>query len=143
MKKESLMAIFFGLFLGLIFSLFLINQSKNQKISQIKPIKNQTKVVTPTVKSLETAYLEILEPKPSTVVNSSTLTIKGKANKNYLILVVSPLKEIIFKNEKESFTVEMPLALGENPIQINLYLKDKSIPLVNKSLTVYYLTQND
>lgn len=143
MKKENLMAIFFGLFLGLVFSLFLINQSKNQKETQIKTIKKEQKTFTPSIKIPETPYLEILEPKDNFIVNTSHFKIKGKANKNHLVLLISPIKELIFENKNENFEIDLPLALGENSIQISLYPKNKSIPLVTKTINIYYLPKND
>ncbi len=143
MKKETLIAIFFGIGLGVVLACFFIMRSKENQLTKAKPISNITKSITPKVKILSTSILEITSPTDNIIVNKNSITIKGKTNKNAFIVINSPIKEIVFKTEKEEFNIDFPLALGENVIQLTSYPDDKTGTSINKTLLVYYLTNND
>lgn len=143
MKKETLIAIIFGVGLGVILAVVFIMQSKENQLTKAKPINNLSKTVTPKLKMVTTPTLEISEPTDNLIVDSNSINIKGKANKNALIVINSPIKDMVFKNEKEEFKVNFPLALGENVIQLTVYPDDKTGSSINKTLQVYYLTNND
>ena len=143
MKKETLIAIIFGVGLGVVLAVVFIMQSKENQLTKAKPINNLSKTVTPKLKMVTTPTLEISEPTDNLIVDSNSINIKGKANKNALIVINSPIKDLVFKNEKEEFKVNFPLALGENVIQLTVYPDDKTGSSINKTLQIYYLTNND
>ncbi len=143
MKKETLIAIIFGVGLGVILAVVFIMQSKENQLTKAKPINSLSKTVTPKLKMVTTPTLEISEPTDNLIVDSNSINIKGKANKNALIVINSPIKDMVFKNEKEEFKVNFPLALGENVIQLTVYPDDKTGSSINKTLQVYYLTNNN
>lgn len=143
MKKETLIAIIFGVGLGVILAVIFIMQSKENQLTKAKPINNLSKTVTPKLKMITTPTLEISEPADNLIVDSNSIAIKGRANKNALIVINSPIKDLVFKNEKEEFKVNFPLALGENVIQLTVYPDDKLGSSINKTLQIYYLTNND
>ena len=127
MKKETLIAIIFGVGLGVILAVIFIMQSKENQLAKTKTINNLNKTVTPKLKMVTTPTLEISEPTDNLIVNSNSITISGKANKNALIVIHSPVKDLVFKNEKEEFKINFPLALGENVIQLTVYPDDKTV----------------
>lgn len=139
MKKETMMAVIFGIGLGVIVALLVVFQSKEKQLAKTKLINNQTKTLTPKVKVTTTPFLEILSPSDKVVLETNSTAIKGKANKNSLIVIQSPIKELVFKNEKEDFEKDFPLAMGENVIELTNYPEDKNLPAVHKLLRVYYL----
>ncbi len=57
------------------------------------------------------------------------------------MVIQSPIKNLVFKAEKDQFSVNFPLALGENIIRITIYPQDKKIPQQEKELRVYYLKE--
>ena len=139
MKKETMMAVIFGIGLGVVVALLVVFQSKEKQLAKTKLINNQTKTLTPKVKVTTTPFLEILSPSDKVVLETNSTAIKGKANKNSLIVIQSPIKELVFKNEKEDFEKDFSLAMGENVIELTNYPEDKNLPAVHKLLRVYYL----
>jgi len=140
MKRETIFAIIFGISLGVIVAVLVIFRSNENKFLKSKPINNQTKNLTPkTNLSDNSPFIDISSPTDKVVTQSNTVILKGRANKNSLIIIQSPIKELLFKNNKEAFEKEFPLALGENVIEFTNYPDDKNIPSVNKQLRVYYL----
>lgn len=143
MKKESLVAVIFGLLFGSLFYLILISTNffKTGPKNLNKELANKNIQLSPSpVKKIEnvTQTLIIDQPKNQLVVNKNLITIKGKAPKKSLIIIQSPSSEKVFENQKESFEVDFPLSYGANQIVIFSYLKGVQIPLLKK-LTIYYL----
>jgi len=143
MKKETITAVSFGIILGVIVALFVIFQSKEKQLSKAKPINNQTTTMTPKIKTNNIPFIEVTSPSDKVVVGSNSVVLKGKANKNSLIVIQSPIKELVFKNTKEEFSQEFPLALGENAIELTNYPADNTSSAVHKELRIYYLEIND
>ena len=140
MKKETGIAIFFGVGLGILVALMVIFQSKEKQFSKSKPINNQTKTAAPKIKIVNSSpFIEISFPLDKSVIGAKTVTIKGRANKNSLIVIQSPIKELVFKNNNDNFSQDFPLALGENVIVLTNYPADKNIPATHKQLRIYYL----
>lgn len=141
MKKEALMAIFMGLVFGGFFGIFLINKNKDLNLSKNK-ILAPTSILTqknPQNNVVDFIPLEIKELNDYFITNEDNIDIVGKATKNSLIVIQSPIKDIVYKNEKEDFKINIPLALGENVIKIVDYPQDKTFDSQEKILRVYYL----
>ncbi|OGK08391.1 hypothetical protein A2767_06410 [Candidatus Roizmanbacteria bacterium RIFCSPHIGHO2_01_FULL_35_10] len=140
MKKETVIAIFFGVIFGGLVAVFLLAKNKELQL-------NKAKTIAPTGKAAKAAKnivanlksLEILEPKDGAVFNSKTVSIKGKADNGSLIVIQSATKELVMKNEKGEFTVSFPLALGENLIKITAYLKDSKVRPQERELRIFNL----
>ncbi|MBI4009405.1 hypothetical protein HY357_04165 [Candidatus Roizmanbacteria bacterium] len=142
MKKETIIAIFFGIIFGAVVALLILVKNKeiqltktktlapNQKISQLS--KTTQKSATP---------LAIDEPQNGAVFNKDEVALKGNAEKNALIIMQSPIKEIIFKNEKEKFSVNFPLSLGENVITVTSHTSGDLARTFEKELRIYYLPE--
>jgi uncharacterized membrane protein YciS (DUF1049 family) len=105
MKKETLIAVIFGVGLGILLALFFVLRSKENQLTKAKPISNLTKTITPKLKLIEAPTLELTAPADKQVVASNTIKIQGKANKNALIIINSPIKELVFKNDKENLAL--------------------------------------
>ena len=139
MKRETIIAIVFGILLGAGAGLFVLFKTNNSDEAKVIPIESDDKkVVTQAVTaSTSQAQLVISSPEPGIVVNDDSVKISGKAPLNGLIIFQSPVAEEILKNEKGDFSVDMPLAIGENVIQISVY-SGSSTPQ-EQTLRVYYL----
>lgn len=139
MKRETIVAIVFGILLGAGAGLFVLFQTNNSEEAKVIPIEADDKrVVTQAVTaSTSQAQLVISTPATGAVVHEDTVQISGKAPLNGLLVFQSQVSEKILKNEKGDFAVEMPLALGENVIQISVYA-GSSTPQ-EQTLRVYYL----
>ncbi len=143
MKKETIFAVFLGIVFGGLLGLFLITKNKEiqlnkNKVIAPKDINDRSAAQT----NLNFQPLEISEPKDGEIVDNASITIKGKATKNSLVVIQSPVKDLVFTNDKEDFKVDFPLALGENIIRAVIYPKDKLLSIQEKSLRVYYLQES-
>lgn len=137
MKKESVVAAVSGIILGVVIAVIILINLKNKEIQGKKTISPQ---VTPTVTILnvKTQGLEILEPTAESIVNKKEITIKGKAEKDSLIVVQSATTEKVEKISTGEFSIDFTLSLGENLIKVTSY-KDKSNE--EKSIKVYYIVE--
>jgi hypothetical protein len=137
MKKESIVAAVSGIVLGVVIAVIILINLKNKEIKSKKTISPQ---ITPTVTILNVKMqgLEILDPINDAVVNKSEIIIKGKADKDSLIVVQSPTMEKVEKIVTNEFSINFSLSSGENLIKITSY-KDKSNE--EKSLKVYYIVE--
>lgn len=143
MKKETYAAIVLGIVLGLTAAVVMIVKTKESKISKNTPFPSVAPLETPVapIKSSNLQSFDIAEPENNVVVNKNSITIKGKAPKNALIIIQSPIKDISFSSENEEFSQEIPLAFGENVIHITVYSKDREVNSREKELKVYYLDE--
>jgi len=138
MKKETIIAIGLGVLLGVFTSFFFLSSERKQKpptkiIPFYSPVPSK-KTTTPIV----IQNLEIDSPQNNALFEEDKIIIKGHAPKKSLIIIQSPIKELVFENKEEKFEKEFPLAYGANQINIYAYPKNIKTPLF-KSLTVYYL----
>ncbi len=141
MKRETIIAIVFGILLGAGAGLFVLFKTNSSEEAKVIPIEaDEKKVVTQAATaSTSQAQLVISEPLAGALVKENSITIKGKAPMNGLIIFQSPIAEKILNNDKGDFSVEVPLALGENVIQISVYA-GSSTPQ-EQILRVYYLKE--
>lgn len=142
MKKESLIAIVFGIILGIVVAFLMIFGSRQQALNKSKTVIS-TQKITPTVVAsvIQFQNLELTFPEDRAVFSEKTIKIKGKANKNSLIVIQSPIIDIVFRNEKEDFETDFTLAPGENVIKVVSYPKDSNFRAQEKELRVYYFEE--
>lgn len=142
MKKETVIAILLGIGFGVVVAVVMILKTKDQQIQKNKPI-NTALHITPTISVNNTQFqpLEISEPENGMVTDKTQVTIKGKAAKDSLIVIESPIKSATFKNDKEEFSAQFPLAFGENSILVSVYPKDGQGNSQEKELKIYYLDE--
>ena len=140
MKKETMVAVFFGLLFGSIVAVFISFKSKDIELAKnkvIAPPKEKTSF--PNTSVIEQQPLVLNEPADRTIVENRVIRLKGSAAKSSLIVIQSPIKELEFKNNNDNFSQDFPLALGENVIVLTNYPADKNIPATHKQLRIYYL----
>lgn len=142
MKKETFIAVFLGIFLGVAVAGFMLVKNRQTQMQQAHPIAPTLKI-TPTiiVKNTQFQPLEISQPDNMSITAEKTITIKGKGKKDALIVIQSPLKQVAFMNTKEDFSYDFPLAFGENAIHISLYPKDNQDPIQEKDLKIFQLDE--
>lgn len=141
MKKEAIIAIVFGIVLGSILAVFLIAKNKERLLEKNKTITPLEKGQMSQAKNGGIQQLEITDPGDKTIVYKNTVTIKGRFTKNSLIIIQSPIKDMVIKNDREQFNVDFPLALGENVIRIGAYPENKQLRSQEKEMRVYYFTE--
>jgi hypothetical protein len=141
MKKETIIAISFGIILGLVVAALMIFKTKETALEKTKTVTNSHVTPTVSLKNTDLQNLQISEPADGALVNKKSIAIKGKASKDSLFVVQSPIKDLVFKNEKEDFSFDFPLALGENVIKISVYPASNQLRQQEKDLRVYYLDE--
>jgi hypothetical protein len=141
MKKETIIAIGLGVFLGIAVGVAIL-------LNTTRP-NGESKVNTPELDLQKTAVakqnesgairFELTGPENNSTVASNTITIKGNATKDSLLVIQSPLSNSVFKTKQDTFEVDFPLALGENVSNLTLYPKGSPNNYQEKTLRIYYL----
>jgi len=140
MKKETIVAIFLGLLFGGIVAVFISFKSKDIELSTNKVIAPpKENVLSPNVSGTEIQSLELSEPANNAIFDKNTIRFIGTIAKDSLIVIQSPIKDLIVKNTQEKFDLEFPLALGENSIKIAVYPKEKQFRPQEKFIKVYFI----
>lgn len=141
MKKEVVIAIFFGIVLGLSVALVTVSKIRQEGGKNIKmpATTSVSKKVTRSASSTQT--FEIQEPNDKIITSKNTILIKGKTEKSSLIVVQSPTRDLALQNKNDDFSFSFPLSLGENVISITSYPKNTSSRSQSKTLTVYYFNE--
>ena len=139
MKKETMVAIFLGLLFGGVVAVFISFKSKDIELAKNKVIAPPRYKVSPDLIGIKLRPLELTEPADRAIFENNTIRLKGTALKDSLIVVQSPLKDLIVSNKQEKFDLEFPLALGENSIKIVVYPKEKQFRPQEKFIKVYFI----
>ncbi len=141
MKKEIGIAIFCGVLFGLVVAAIMISRIRTMENRRGLPGEAQ---ISPTVKNLNSQLqtLEISEPSDLAMVSQKSIKIRGKTVKDSLIVIQSPIKDILLNNKNETFSADVPLALGENVIVVASHPKGSSQSSQEKTIKVYYLDEN-
>lgn len=143
MKKETSIAVGIGAILGLSIAFFLVIYTKNAQLAG-KKVMNQTVEVTPAASAAQSTaplVLEIQSPDNGAITNDKSVTIKGKASKGNLLVIQSAIKNSASVTTDDTFSVDFPIAKGENIIHITLYSKDSGGIGQEKELRVYSLDE--
>ena len=85
--------------------------------------------------------LEISQPENQKITAEKTIVIKGRAKKDSLLVLQSPIKNTVIRTDGEEFSVDFPLAFGENVIQMTLYPKNNRDANQEKELIVYQIDE--
>lgn len=140
MKKETMVAIFLGLLFGGVVAVFISFKSKDIELAKNKVIAPPpNKVSSPNSSGMKLLSLELTEPADRAIVENNTVRLKGTALKDSLIVIQSPIKNLIVSNKQEKFDLEFPLALGENSIKIVVYPKEKQFRPQEKFMKIYFI----
>jgi len=143
MKKETTIAIFMGIAFGVILSLIMVSRtrSKSTSLTNKKNVNDASQIVTPVPQTGSDFSFEVTAPSNNIIVNKNVITILGKISANSLIMLQSPIKDVILNTTKNTFSTDFPLALGENVIHIVVYPKDSQYKSQEKELRVFYIEE--
>lgn len=141
MKKEVIIAIVFGVGLGLTVAFFMVRQIRTMEMGSGSQIKTNTGKVKLSNILQSAQNLEIVSPASDAVVDQSTIQIKGKGEPGSLMVIQSVAKEIVEKQKKSEFSVTFPLVAGENTISITMYPQDKTVRTQTKVIRVFNLSK--
>lgn len=140
MKKETIIAIFFGLLFGGVVAVFISLKSRDIELSKNKVIAPpKEKVLSVNLTGTELQPLVLTEPANDAIFEKSIIRFKGTAAKDSLIIIQSPIKDLVVNNTQQKFDFEFPLALGENSIKIVVYPKEKQFRPQEKFIKVYFI----
>ena len=140
MKKETMIAVLLGLLFGAVLAVIISFKSKEIQLTKNKIIEQpKDKNVSPNSSGSELKPFELTEPADKAIVETNAIHLKGTVEKDSLILIQSPIKDIALRNTGEKFDIEFPLALGENSIKIVVYPKEKQFRPQEKSIRVYFI----
>jgi hypothetical protein len=142
MKKETSIAIIFGIVMGGILAVFILTKNKATRLEKTKTIAPSITITPKTaVNNTTTQPLELTQPQDNSVVYKNSVTLSGKAPTGAVIMIQSPIKDSIVKNDKDQFNIDFPLAFGENTITFTVYSKDTTFKIQQKTLRIYYLDE--
>jgi hypothetical protein len=140
MKKETIVAVIFGLLFGSVVAIFISFKSKDIELAKNKVIAPpKEKISSPNSSGTGVQSLELTEPADRAIVENNIIHLKGTAIKDSLIVIQSPIKDLVINNKQEKFDLEFPLALGENSIKIAVYPKEKQFRSQEKFIKVYFI----
>lgn len=142
MKQETIVAIVLGAVLGIGVGLVILNTtSKNDKkpIQQAKVNLKETSNARPADKTVQ---FEVTAPVADATFTKNSVTVTGKAVKDALLVMQSPAGNKILTLDKDTFSVDFPLAIGENVINIALYSKGTGNDYQEKVIRVFYLPES-
>lgn len=142
MKRETVIAIVMGIVFGISVGLFLLLKTKKEEQTKIIPVTTAVRATPVNAKSATSEQSFVLsEPEDNSITDKNKITIKGKAAKDSLLIIQSPIKNIVMKLDNDNFSQDFPLALGENVIHISVYPKDSKEASQDKTLTIYQLQE--
>ena len=140
MKKETLVAIFLGLLFGGVVAVIISFKSKEIELAKNKVIAPpKEKTVSSNLSGTEVIPFELTEPTDNAIVEVNSIHLKGTAAKDSLIVIQSPIKDLVVSNKQEKFDIVFPLALGENSIKIVVYPKEKQSRPQEKFIKIYFI----
>jgi len=140
MKRETIVAIVFGILLGGVLAIIIIARNKQNQINSNKAVAPINKI-TPSAIKINSQNLEVDTPITGSIVYENSVMIKGKAEVGATIFLQSAFKDQVYKNEKAGFEINFPLAFGENTIKMTVYPKDPQLKVQEKELKIYYLEE--
>ncbi len=137
MKKETIIAIILGLTLGACIAIALILSAHRKEITEKKVINSN---VSPTIVNLTNTVeqFDISNPKNNSSVTKDTITIKGNAPSNSLLIIQSKNTEKNIKTTSGSFSTDFPVSYGENVIRVTAYI---GIGINDKVITIYRIQE--
>lgn len=143
MKKETIIAIILGVAFGSGVALFLIFNTQKSEQAKVIPVNTASRLTPVVAKSTtpKVLSLTVTSPEQGIITDKESVTIKGKASKNALMVIQSPIKQIVVQLKNDEFSQDFPLALGENSILISVYPADTKIGVQERTLTVYRLEE--
>ena len=141
MKKETIIAVSLGILLGIVVAVGMILSTQKKETAKVIPVVQNNITPIATKEMPDAPQLQITSPEDQMITAENTVTIKGKSTKDSLVVIQSAANNKIVKGDKEDFSTDFPLALGENKISISMYAKDGNGTPQEAELTVFYLQE--
>lgn len=141
MKKEVIIAIVFGIGLGLLVAFFVVRQIRTMELGSGSQINTSTGKVKLANILQNAQNLEITSPATDAVVDRNSVQITGKVESGSLLVIQSVAKEMVEKQKKSDFSVSLPLVAGENIISVTMYPTDKTLRTQTKVIRVFNLAK--
>lgn len=141
MKQETIVAIVLGAVMGIGVGLVILNSTSTgdkKPIQQAKVNTNEAAISRPPDKTVQ---FEISEPVQDSTISKNTITIKGKAAKDALLVIHSPAGNKIQTLENDEFSIDFPAAVGENVINVSMYSKGTGSENQEKIIRVFYIPE--
>jgi len=123
-----------GILFGIGVALFFIFSANEKSITDKKIITAPNITITPA--NFKSASFDITSPTNNLVTDKSSVTIKGNAAKNALLIFSSPTTDRSLKTTSETFQINFPISAGENIIKITSYSDQNT---EERTLKVYVL----
>lgn len=137
MRKETGIAIFLGILAGVSIGAIVLWQTKQAQQSSSQVLQGS---ITPTITSAgqEITPLLITTPETESIVTSDTVTLKGSAPKDSLLVIQSETGESVEKSVSGSFETEIELIEGQNTLRLTSYA-GKTID--SRTVIVYFVPE--
>lgn len=142
MSRETIFAIVFGILLGVGVGFFVLYQTNREDKAKVIPVAQETQkkqVAAKAPVATGQTLLIVTAPENGMVFTKKDITIKGKAPKNSLIVVQSPVYRDVIKTDAEAYSLPFTLAPGENIINISAYSGNSSPQ--ESTLQIYYVQE--
>ncbi len=142
MKRESIIAILLGVFLGIGVGSVVLSQTNKDVKQAIETTTSELKEnVKPNRTQEKNVSFSISSPSEGATVSKNSVTITGKGTKDSLLVILSSSGTKIVKLAKDEFSTDLALALGENSIDVTYYPAGGGSDYIEKELSVYYLPE--
>ncbi len=137
MRKETGIAIFLGILAGVSIGAIVLWQTKQAQQSSSQILQG---TVTPKISNAgqEITPLLITTPESESVVSAETITLKGSAPNDSLLVIQSETGEFVEKSTSGSFQTDVTLIEGQNTLRLTSYA-GKTID--SRTVTVYYVPE--
>jgi hypothetical protein len=143
MKKEIIIAIILGVFVGLAvtYGVQTANKAITEKTEKASPSPNQesTASAVNSYQSETKLSLQITSPDNHLVVKENNIEIKGTSKDNAFIAVLGEEDEVLTTADDDGFfATEIPLIKGINNIQV--IASDRNNQQLKKEIEIVYST---
>ncbi len=141
MKKELVIAIIFGLVMGLIvtYGVYTAREALKQKNSKVANLDQKNNITQPEPVASPAFNLSINEPENNLVVNKNNITIAGQTEPQSIVAVFGEEEEkIIVADDEGFFSAEIDLIGGINEIKI--LANNRNNQQMEKTLTIVFST---
>lgn len=141
MKKEILVAILIGFFIGVVAALTVTNLPKLLKSIKFQTVtKSPSPTISQIIETVVNPDINIESPRDESVSDTKSVNISGSIHKNNTILIESADDQVAeVASDSGRFSTKMNLREGANTIYFTVY--DESGNSITKTLNVYYTTE--
>lgn len=142
MKQETIVAIILGAVMGIGVGLVILNTTSKGDKKPIQQAKVNLKETSQARAPEKTLQFEVSAPTADTTVSKNSVTITGKAAKDALLVIQSPAGNKIQTLDKDEFSVDFPVSIGENMINVAVYSKGTGNDYQEKQIRVFYIPES-